>query len=455
MADKELEIANMRKKLVEDINPNINANNNNNNSNNSKSNNNNNNNSNLKFFKKQSSTITHEEATSNSKYRTNKISSPNFLNRNNYNTNNSNNTNHSNRKSQANFLTEPNDNTSVYSNIRENNNIINNNNLGLGLKSKRTSVDYDNLKFNSEICEVNNLKLNNANVNNIFGKSKPKNASISEFPKNQLTTMHGQYSTCTAEMNARLNNNNNNNNNSNSNVNNTNHIDNINNNSKLLKASSISQNNNKSKNNSNLAVPLVDTANYNNSNKNNFDSNNSEKILNTKSQNVNNNINDNKFSLERNIQSANIDSAALLKSQSHNALETETMPNQPNEELLNGYNYYKSSFDEQKKLMNNEHEIIADSLYDLAVHFLTFKNELLNSIKPTIINNQYNMSVNNFPQDNVNNLRSQTSDNPQLLSNNTYNPVGVNSNTNFRNLISNNNNTDSNNNGNLNDSEIL
>jgi len=38
--------------------------------------------------------------------------------------------------------------------------------------------------------------------------------------------------------------------------------------------------------------------------------------------------------------------------------------------------YYKKSFDEQKSRVNKEHEVIASSLYELTIQFMSLKTEL-------------------------------------------------------------------------------
>lgn len=68
--------------------------------------------------------------------------------------------------------------------------------------------------------------------------------------------------------------------------------------------------------------------------------------------------------------------------------------------------FLKRIYQEQKKVVDSEHDLIVDSLNDLASHFLTFKNEMLNSIKPMIINNQYNINSNNLRSAEMINLNS-------------------------------------------------
>ena len=44
------------------------------------------------------------------------------------------------------------------------------------------------------------------------------------------------------------------------------------------------------------------------------------------------------------------------------------------------FNYYKKSYEEQKIRVNEEHKLISESLYKLAVHFMTLKDDLQNKI---------------------------------------------------------------------------
>ena len=43
-------------------------------------------------------------------------------------------------------------------------------------------------------------------------------------------------------------------------------------------------------------------------------------------------------------------------------------------------NYYKKSYEEQKMRVNEEHKLISESLYKLAIHFITLKDDLQNRI---------------------------------------------------------------------------
>ena len=42
--------------------------------------------------------------------------------------------------------------------------------------------------------------------------------------------------------------------------------------------------------------------------------------------------------------------------------------------------YYKKSYEEQKIIVNEEHKLISESLYKLAIHFMTLKEDLQNRI---------------------------------------------------------------------------
>ena len=57
------------------------------------------------------------------------------------------------------------------------------------------------------------------------------------------------------------------------------------------------------------------------------------------------------------------------------------------EELSKGgkegdYEFYKKNYEEQKQRTTLEHELISNSLYDLALQFISFKNEIVKNIKP-------------------------------------------------------------------------
>ena len=51
-------------------------------------------------------------------------------------------------------------------------------------------------------------------------------------------------------------------------------------------------------------------------------------------------------------------------------------------------NYYKKSYEEQKIRVNEEHKLISESLYRLAIHFMTLKDDLQNRINSAKNNNK-------------------------------------------------------------------
>ncbi len=48
--------------------------------------------------------------------------------------------------------------------------------------------------------------------------------------------------------------------------------------------------------------------------------------------------------------------------------------------LTEDLEFYKTSYEEQKFRVNKEHELISSSLYDLALQFMSLKNELQRKI---------------------------------------------------------------------------
>jgi hypothetical protein len=44
--------------------------------------------------------------------------------------------------------------------------------------------------------------------------------------------------------------------------------------------------------------------------------------------------------------------------------------------------FYKRSYEEQKNRVNKEHEMISSSLYELALQFMSLKNELQKKMAP-------------------------------------------------------------------------
>ncbi len=47
------------------------------------------------------------------------------------------------------------------------------------------------------------------------------------------------------------------------------------------------------------------------------------------------------------------------------------------------YEFYKRNYEEQKQRSALEHELLSNSLYDLALQFITFKKELVKNVKPS------------------------------------------------------------------------
>jgi len=50
--------------------------------------------------------------------------------------------------------------------------------------------------------------------------------------------------------------------------------------------------------------------------------------------------------------------------------------NQENAKFSEDLEFYKRSYEEQKNRVNREHELISASLYELALQFMSLKNEL-------------------------------------------------------------------------------
>jgi hypothetical protein len=65
--------------------------------------------------------------------------------------------------------------------------------------------------------------------------------------------------------------------------------------------------------------------------------------------------------------------------------------------------FYKRSYEEQKNRVNREHELISSSLYELALQFMSLKNELQKKVNVVSTNNKNwleNERNKNFPLDN-------------------------------------------------------
>ena len=50
--------------------------------------------------------------------------------------------------------------------------------------------------------------------------------------------------------------------------------------------------------------------------------------------------------------------------------------------------FYKRSYEEQKNRVNREHELISSSLYELALQFMSLKNELQKKMNSTSLTNK-------------------------------------------------------------------
>jgi len=64
------------------------------------------------------------------------------------------------------------------------------------------------------------------------------------------------------------------------------------------------------------------------------------------------------------------------------------------EKIESDYKFYKKSYEEQKEIFNQEHEVLSNKLCDLAMQMVNFKNELLKNIKPSILNQTNYLFVN-------------------------------------------------------------
>jgi hypothetical protein len=64
------------------------------------------------------------------------------------------------------------------------------------------------------------------------------------------------------------------------------------------------------------------------------------------------------------------------------------------QKIESDYKFYKKSYEEQKEIVNQEHEVLSNKLCDLAMQFVNFKNELLKNVKPAILNQQSMFNTN-------------------------------------------------------------
>ena len=89
---------------------------------------------------------------------------------------------------------------------------------------------------------------------------------------------------------------------------------------------------------------------------------------------------------ELNKNKESIDELILIKKkleEKDNVIKKLVEKNKENEilkEKVEENNYYKKSYEEQKIRVNEEHKLISESLYKLAIHFMTLKDDLQNRI---------------------------------------------------------------------------
>ena len=110
----------------------------------------------------------------------------------------------------------------------------------------------------------------------------------------------------------------------------------------------------------------------------------------------NQNMNEEKKLLlnELNKNKESIDELFLIKKQleeKDNMIKKLLEKNKENEilkEKMEQNDYYKKSYEEQKIRVNEEHKLISESLYKLAIHFMTLKDDLQNRINSAKNNNK-------------------------------------------------------------------
>ena len=79
-------------------------------------------------------------------------------------------------------------------------------------------------------------------------------------------------------------------------------------------------------------------------------------------------------------QKSNEDKEQLIKELNKYKENNETKKSKEKEKEEEELNFYKKSYEEQKIRVNEEHKLISESLYKLAVHFMTLKDDLQNRI---------------------------------------------------------------------------
>ena len=77
-----------------------------------------------------------------------------------------------------------------------------------------------------------------------------------------------------------------------------------------------------------------------------------------------------------------------LKEEQIKKLKEKNKESEKEKEMMKEKNiYYKKSYEEQKIRVNEEHKLISESLYKLAIHFMTLKDDLQNRINSAKKNN--------------------------------------------------------------------
>ena len=129
------------------------------------------------------------------------------------------------------------------------------------------------------------------------------------------------------------------------------------------------------KNYENLQKELIQIKNYSNDNKKNKGSNNN--IIKEKEIIISNTEN---LGLKNEIQNLNL--LLLQKDEEIRKLKEERQLTDDEVNLkLADLDFYKKLYEEQKLRVNKEHELISDSLYKLAIHFMSLKDDLQKKIK--------------------------------------------------------------------------
>ena len=92
--------------------------------------------------------------------------------------------------------------------------------------------------------------------------------------------------------------------------------------------------------------------------------------------NINNNINDKKNSNENELKNEIQKLKNNLAKKDEQIKELEEINLEYEKDKGEDINFYKKSYEEQKIRVNEEHKLISESLYKLAIHFMTLKDDL-------------------------------------------------------------------------------